>query len=130
MATTKYQRSDVAGEEWMRAKRVVFENPPEADFMVRFAEERAVALADGTIMTHGLGVLEDSRPQDQLDEPFELVDPATGEGSGSFMTYAQLHAALYSLYLKVSNEHHNPGQMNEVPEEPPEVPPEEEPPIE
>lgn len=117
----KYQRSDVAGEEWMRAKRVIFENPPEGDFKVRFTEERAVALADGTILTQPMGVLEDSRPQDQLSESFELLDPTTGEGSGAYMTYEQLHVALYSLYLKTSNAHHGTG-VDELPEDP-EVPP-------
>lgn len=120
MATTKYQRSDVVGEEWMRAKRVIFENPPEGDFKVRFAEERAVALADGTVMTQQLGTLEDSRPQDQLDEAFELIDPTTGVGTGSFMTFTQLHMALYSLYLKTSQAHYGttPSDVPENPEVP------------
>lgn len=118
MDTIKYQRSAVAGEEWMRANRIIFENPPEGDFKVRFAEERAVALADGTIMTHQMGVLEDSQPQDQLNESFELIDPTTGEGSGAYMTYEQLHAALYSLYLKTSQAHHGTASAPD-PEAPP-----------
>lgn len=125
MSITKYQYSSVVGEEWLRAKRVVFENPPEGDFRVRFAEERAVALADGSIMTEQLSLLEDSRPQDQLDEAFELIDPTTGEGSGSYMTYAQLHGALYSLYLKVSQEKHGTTPVEEPVET--EAPPEPDP---
>jgi hypothetical protein len=118
MSITKYQRSDVAGEEWMRAARIIFENPPSGEFKVRFAEERAIALSDGTVMTKPVGVLEDGRNEDQLEESFELVDPATGEGSGSFMTYAQLHAALYSLYLKASVDHHGAPPETE-PTDPP-----------
>jgi len=66
-------------------------------------------------------MLEDSRPQDQLDEAFELIDPTTGTGSGSFMTYEQLHVALYSLYLKTSQAHHGtaPSDIPENPEVPP-----------
>lgn len=104
MSITKYQRSDVVGEEWLRAKRVIFENPPEGALSVRFAEERAVALADGTIVSKQMGILEASRQENELDEAFELLDPTTGEGSGSYMTYAQLYGALYSLYLKTSQE--------------------------
>lgn len=118
MDTVKYQRSAVAGEEWMRANRIIFENPPSGDFKVRFAEERAVALADGTVLSKPIGVLEDSCPQDQLDQSFELIDPLTGEGTGAFMTYAQLHSALYSMYLKTSQAHHG-LQEPEQPEVPP-----------
>ena len=102
----KYKRSDVAGEEWMRASRIIFENPPTGDFKVRFAEERAVALSDGTILTKPMGTLEASTPQSSLNDSFELIDPRAGEGSGSYMTYGQIHAALYSLYLLVSKRAH------------------------
>lgn len=118
MDTVKYQRSDVVGEEWMRANRIIFENPPTGDFKVRFAEERAVMLADGTVMSKPMGVLEDSCPQDQLDQSFELIDPTTGEGTGAHMTYAQLHSALYSMYLKASQAHHGTAPVEET-----EVPP-------
>jgi hypothetical protein len=120
MPITKYQRSDVAGEEWKRAARIIFENPPTGDFKVRFAEERAVALADGTVLSKPIGVLEDGRTEDQLDESFELIDSATGLGSGSFMTYAQLHTALYSLYLKASIEYHGTPPVEEPTDPPPE----------
>lgn len=127
MSIIKYDRSDVAGEEWLRARRVIFENPAEGSLSVRFAEERAVALANGNIMTEQLGILEASRSEDQLDEAFELLDPATGEGSGSFMTYEQLYGALYSLYLKTSQEKRGASTENESASDagPEELPPEE-----
>lgn len=118
MAISKYQRSDVAGEEWMRAGRIIFENPPSGDFKVRFSEERAVALADGTILTKPVAILEDGRSEAQLGEAFELLDPATGLGTGSFMTYGQLHAALYSMYLEASVNHHAAAPAPE-PSDPP-----------
>lgn len=114
----KYLRTDVTGESWMRASKVVFENPPAGDFVCRFAEEKAVVLADGEIMTQKLGVLEASRSPEQMDEAFELLDPTTGEGSGSFMTYGQLHTALYSLYMKTSLNHHGVAPESE-PTDPP-----------
>lgn len=122
----KYQRSDVTGESWMRAGKVVFENPPQGNFVCRFSEEKAVVLAGGEIITQKLGVLEASKEPEKLDESFELLNPETGEGSGSFMTYAQLHTALYSLYMQTSMEHHGVSEESGVNE----TPPEEAPPVE
>lgn len=90
----------------MRANKIVFENPPEGDFVARFAEERAVLLADGKILTEKLGILEQSIAPVDMNQSFELLDVATGLGSGSFMTYEQLYAALYTMYVNASKEKH------------------------
>jgi len=102
----KYLQSSVAGEEWTRAKRIIFENPTTGAFTVRFAEERAVALADGTVLSQPMGILEDSRLPEELGESFNLLNPTTGDARGAVMTYEQLHVALYSLYMATSRRAH------------------------
>lgn len=91
-----YQESKVTGQAWQRCHQVVIENPRHGSKVVRFDEERVLAL-DGNA--------EVRTPAGTLAVPFEpgtlipLRDPATGELTGQTSSYGAAYVLLYSAYL-------------------------------
>jgi hypothetical protein len=96
-----YQESSVTGQAWQRCHQVVIENPRHGSKVVRFDEERVLAL-DGNA--------EVRTPAGTLAVPFEpgtlipLRDPATGELTGDSISYGKAYAVIYSAYLAAAQD--------------------------
>ena len=101
MSNPNYNETTVTGQSWQRCCQVVIENPRTGAPVVRFEEERVLALAGGTEMR---------TPAAGLSVPFDpamaivMRDPATGEPTGQTVTYADAYALLYSAYLSAATE--------------------------
>ena len=108
-----YKETTVNGSSWVRCRAVTINNPlpgntlsdmPQPDGatgpVVYFQEEKVVSL-DGSNIHMDAG---------SCHKPFDpaatipLLDPTTGEPTGTTVTHAELYAILFSLYMQTALE--------------------------
>lgn len=97
MTTTNpnYNESTVTGRSWQRCHQIAIENPRNGNQVVRFDEERMLAL-DGSEARMPAGTLTVSfDPTREIP----LRNPLTGELTGQTTTYGAAYALLYSAYI-------------------------------
>jgi hypothetical protein len=120
-----YQEKTETVTSWVRSNLVRIDNRLNATPSMIFSQEKAMKLPDGSVITQPL----DNVSADLSDptRSFKLLNPVTGEDAGEAMTYAEVYAALYSLYLDLVTPKSDPQ-----PETPPasDQPPAENPPVE
>lgn len=99
-----YLETPVIGTKWRRCRYIHIHNPRpsvnQGGPTVQFVEETVVAIGDGEVIEAGEVLTEGFAPGN-ADELFDLLDPDTGEVTGS-MTYQQLYVALASAYRHVA----------------------------
>ena len=98
-----YQQTTIAGDSWIRASRVVIENPLEQVPQITFSQERVINLPD-TKFTQGLGTITKFLSSDVYSNEFTIVNPITGEPTDQAMQYQQVYAILHQLFLHLANE--------------------------
>ncbi len=101
MSTKDYQEATVTGQSWQRCSQIVIENPHKGAPVVRFDEERVLALQTGSNVRTPSGTL--ALPFDPT-KIIPLRDPATGELTGEVASYGMAYALLYSAYLAAATE--------------------------
>jgi len=69
---------------------------------IRFDEEDRAALSDGSSAVTGTSSI--TKPFDDPDKAFPLLDPATGQPTGAVMTHGAVYATLFSLYIHSAKE--------------------------
>lgn len=100
---SNYKQTSVVGESWVRASRVLIENPLGAPSVIRFVEDTVLNLQDGSnVTTAASSVVMESLKDDNKTESFNLLNPATGEVTGT-STYEEVYAMLHSLYMHLAN---------------------------
>ena len=107
-----YQPSDVVGSKYARAYRIEAQNPLDGVPSITFAEEVVYAIEGNGIISKQTGNLNESLSLDNVGTEFDLLNPITGEAVGAKMTYGQLQAALYSLYIHLAKERDSAGAEN------------------
>ena len=70
--------------------------------MIRFDEERRIALADGTSVGTPAGAIQKAFTDPSIELP--LLNPETGEPVGQQITYGFVYAVLWSLYMTLAAE--------------------------
>ena len=99
--STNYNETAVTGQAWQRCCQVVIENSRQAQPVVRFEEERVLALDGGAEVRTPAGGLALAFDPDRV---IAMRDPVTGEPTGQTVTYADAYALLYSAYLSAATE--------------------------
>lgn len=99
--TTDYKEATVTGQSWQRCSQIVIENPHKGVPVVRFDEERVLALQAGADVRTPAGTL--ALTFDPA-KTIPLCDPATGELTGESATYEAAYVLLYSAYLAAATE--------------------------
>jgi hypothetical protein len=89
-----YQPSSIAGERYVRAKRVILENPLGGTPSAAFIEQQALTV-DGETITRDIGALNESMIDPNTT--FPLLNPPDDSVIGQ-ATYADLYALVYSLH--------------------------------
>lgn len=104
-----YQPSSVTGtvSTWKRAARIEIQNPAVGTPSAVFSEELATSLPNGTIVTQPSTTISSSATD--MTTSFPLLDPTSGAVVGT-MTYGQLYASMYSLYLSLAAARDASGQ--------------------
>lgn len=89
-----YHSEPVTGKRWLRAYRVIINNPYLGQPTVAIDEEQVTEVGDARSarFNETLGAAVD------LAAVIDLIDPVTGAPLGAQMTHAQVYVALYSLY--------------------------------
>lgn len=110
-----YIESTVTGQVWTRCNQISIDNRRGQVPTVRFEEERVALLDDGDEMRKpAAGITLDFDPARQVP----LLDPATGQPTGTSTTYGAVYAILYSAYIAAAQERdarHNPPQPAPTP---------------
>lgn len=92
---SNYRQSQISGESWIRAKRVILENPlggvPEAHFV----EEKVISV-DGETIKQAMPPTLSSKMTDPATS-FPLLNPVDDTQVGT-ITYEYLYIAVYSLH--------------------------------
>ena len=115
MSNPNYNETTVTGQAWQRCHQVVIENPRTGQQVVRFDEERVLAMGGGTEIKAQLGSL--PVVFDPAKE-IPLRNPMTGELTGQTTTYGAAYALLYSAYLAAAIERDAAANTPLVTEEP------------
>lgn len=99
MSDDNYKLSNVTGESWVRAKRIVIENPLNGRVVAKFVEEKVVNVDQGEQFFKDMGVLEIDPAPTTMAETIPVLDPTTGEKTGETVTYGELYTLLKSAYI-------------------------------
>lgn len=103
-----YRQQTAEATTWRRARQVVIANERDAVPSVVFKEEDVVRLISGEeYRTPSAGFVAGTfNPTEQ----FPLVNPSTGETTGTTATHADLYVLLHSLYLHLAAQRDASGQ--------------------
>lgn len=121
MDEKSYKHSNIIGNSWLRAKRIVFESPLNEDAEVRFVEEKIVNLGRGDLFHRDEDVLKAKIGVEQFSEEFELLDVVTGEPLGQKVSYGMIYTILKSAYFHFAEQRDNPQTVEESPKDPSET---------
>lgn len=97
---SNYKQSTVTGDSWVRAVRVVVENPSEGTPAISSIEERILNLPGQKITQSAGNVSEPFTPENAMEQ-FNLLNPETGAVIGT-AKYQDVYVLLHSLYLHVA----------------------------
>ena len=110
---SNYQQTHVDGDTWLRANKIIFDNPYAGKKRVRFVEEKAYVL-DDEIITKPKDILDvDILSEEDMEREVEIIDPETGESTGEKITYKQLYAILFSAYIEKAQLRDAPPETEE-----------------
>lgn len=101
-----YKESQLTGTQWIRATRVVVENPYNQNPTINFIEEAAMSVgASGeNIITRLCGnLIESFNPSKEVP----ILDLITGEPTGLTFNHMELYQMLNSLYMQLAIERDN-----------------------
>lgn len=93
-----YKETTISGSSYIRAHRVIINNPYQGIPTISFQEEEVLNVNGQVIQQQKESVNE------SLTDPsasFPLVDPTTGDSLGE-ATYGQIYVLLHSLYLHLA----------------------------
>lgn len=113
---TNYQYTTVTGESWLRAKRIVIDNPLNVIPSIKFVEERVVNIEGGEQYFRDQGVLEVVATESNMANEIPLLDPETGESTGQVVTYGEAYNLLKSAYIHFADLRDNPPEPEPVEE--------------
>lgn len=97
-----YQQTEIAGDSWIRANRIIIENPYEGTPAATFMEERIINLPDNVI-TQSQGCIVEPFLSENFEKTFPLLHPQTGESVG-LASYQDVYILLSSLYLSIAKQ--------------------------
>lgn len=100
--SANYNEQKTSGEmtTWIRAKKIMIDNPLHDVPTLSFIEEEVKSFTDKTVILNTINVF--SKVLSDPNETFHLLNPATGEALGMQMSVGQVAAALYSYYIALA----------------------------
>lgn len=102
-----YDKTNVNGETWIRANKIVLLNDYGESPSITYIEEELFNFTDGTFVKkqyNPLYPVYKSLTQENSNTVFDIVDSETKQNSGKSMTYKELYDSLYSLYFHLAKE--------------------------
>lgn len=108
-----YRESNITGSTWVRCRAVTITNPHESQLVppgpltpgvsptAYFQEEQVVTLPNNEAILRDIGACQKAF---NPGATIPLLDPATGQPTGTTVTHGELYAILYSLYIQTATE--------------------------
>lgn len=112
-----YKQTEVQGTQWVRAKRVIVDNPYMQQPTATFIEEMIINTANGILnVPYGHVTV----PIDVNTGVIDLVNPQTGELLGTQVSHMELYVIVHSFYMQQAKLRDTPVyEYPAPPEEPP-----------
>lgn len=108
-----YKETNISGTSWIRCKQIEISNPlpSTAQKVVFFYEEKVVNI-DGVSTTLPQGSCR--KVFDPVAGSITMLDPVTGNPTGSTVSHLELYNILYSLYIQTATERDTSPQTNSL----------------
>lgn len=91
-----YKETSVVGSQYTRCSEISIVNPLNLTPSVQFTEEKVTILGDKKIIERSGEITVSFDP----DKVIPVLDPITGEQTGTNISYAEVYAILYSAYIQ------------------------------
>lgn len=99
-----YKQTQITGESWVRASKVLIDNPLEDVASIRFVEENVLNLGLlGKLSTPSINVITERLTKETTNTTFDILDADTLEPTGVVMTYQDVYKLLNSLYMHLAH---------------------------
>ena len=98
---SNYRETTASGTSYVRAHTVVLNNQPNYKG-IEFVEEKLTTLGDGDVIRQGVGSIRESLTDENLGTAFAILNPATGEDTGTTSTYSDVYVLIHSLYMALA----------------------------
>jgi hypothetical protein len=98
---SNYKQTTVSGDSWVRASRILIDNPLNQPAQIRFVEDTVINLADTSITQSANSVLSEIFSDSTKDTEFNVINPSTGDVVAT-ATYKDVYAMLHSLYIHLA----------------------------
>jgi len=95
-----YKEEQLTADKWVRSNRVTITNPYQGVPKITFGEEEITLLSDGRAVNLPLqGLVQGFTDPTTV---FPVLNPVTGEDTGTTATYGDLYVMLHSLYISLA----------------------------
>lgn len=91
-----YKETAITGSSYTRCNQVLISNRLGAAPQVKFDEQIIVSMETGGSIVNGAGSIEMAFDAAKM---IPLIDPTTGEATGTSVSYGTIYAMLYSAYI-------------------------------
>ena len=98
---SNYRESSASGTSHVRAHTVVFNNNEQYK-SAEFHEEKVIVMEDGDVIRKRTGAINEAFTVENSVNEFPVIDPISGQDTGTTASYGQVYALLYSLYLELA----------------------------
>ena len=96
-----YKESILSGSAWVRANRVILDNPYGQIASIRFEEEQIFATSDGDSISKPYGACQEFMTPESASTEFDITHPVTGDVLGK-STYQEVYVLMSSLYVHLA----------------------------
>ena len=96
-----YKETNVAGSSYRRCNEIHINNGLDHK-SISFREQDVVSLGDDNPIFRPAGGVSEVLTEENLGSSFSVLDPTSGEPTGTTMTCGETYAILYSLYLHMA----------------------------
>lgn len=100
-------RKIAEGDTWIRANRMVIENPINQKLRVTFAQEEVINIGENRYFNQiePVSFRVDPSSQEEMTRKIKIINPETGEVSDQEVSLIEIYSLMYSLYIDTFKAH-------------------------
>lgn len=104
---SKYNETNVTGESWIRANKLICTNEYEQSPSIFYQEEELFNFSDGKVVKSPYTPLNPAGTYftpENANTTFEIINPETEQPTGQTAEYKDLYVLIHSLYFHLTKE--------------------------
>lgn len=100
-------RKIAEGDTWIRANRMVIENPIDRKLRVTFAQEEVINIGERRFFNQiePASFQVDPSSQEEMTRKIKIINPETGEETDQEVSLIEIYSIMYSLYIDTFKSH-------------------------